>query len=1090
MNAISPIRRGQPFLIGFIILLLAHNISNAQYVTLKSKEISLSEALQEIQRQSGCSIAFVTEKINGAPHLSLNLQHASVEKALNTCFAGLKLKYIKYEDGYSVYRPREKNKCIFLPITGWVFNKKNQPVQGALVTTIDISTQTDSKGFFSIQNCSYTAYIHITSIEDNSMEYFAADCRHADTIRLTKNIESSGDLVVVKGVYPSSLRLSTGNVTSIKYEDIRKQPVSDALGALDNRVPGLVIRQRNGVPGSACGFQLRGQSAVANDNSPLLIVDGMPWGNTSISVIGSGSAQGIMGANVLNAIDPEDIASVEVLKDAAVTATYGSSGSHGVILLTLKKGQMGRPKCTFNNYAGFTKVIETDPLMTTSQYLTMRRDALLGDGQPVNKGSVPEAFVWDTSGSSDFKNILTGGKGFVNEHRFRYTWGNANHQFLFSGNYHRESSVFRGHQDTRRMSVSTNYNYISQNTRLRLQLSQLNSWEKTRLPVTDPDVAVRTYPNTPYPALNNGTAFWSVNGLSFLNLEAMLHHHYESTTGNYFTHANLSYKIISGLYVKTYIGYRSVLSEEQSRLPIFAQDPALNPTGHTYYIRNNANILSLQMGPEYQLYSSIGKFNASLYAEWLQKSKRFSSIGIDGFQNDQDLHLGAGVIAAQVSADKATSRYMALSGHLRYELAERYILTLSGGKDGSGKSGSGSGFVNFGAAGAAWIFSKEEWVQYWLPWLSFGKLRCSYGISGNDQIEDYRNISLYNAPSAARDYHGLQPYIPVSFYNSRLSYEINRKAELGLELGFLRDNICITAAAYRHWTSNQLEYQPLSLQTTLPGMLIGQPIVVLNKGLEFTLKTINLRSLAFRWTSNLTLTIPENKLLRFPRLTGAVYSHNYMEGKSLSEQAGLGYKGVDPVTGLFTFLDLDGNKVLDQRDYIPGGNLELRYYWGLDNSFNYKGWELSFFLAFRKQNGINPYVELYSRNLPGIVGTDGQGNYPTPFLQQHWRRPGDKATFQKLTADPGSEAAQRAMSYISSNALAIDASFLRLKNVELSYTLISPILKKYNITNFTTFLRAQNPLTFTHYPVADPETQDIAALSPLKTFVAGFQIIF
>ena len=298
-----------------------------------------------------------------------------------------------------------------------------------------------------------------------------------------------------------------------------------------------------------------------------------------------------------------------------------------------------------------------------------------------------------------------------------------------------------------------------------------------------------------------------------------------------------------------------------------------------------------------------------------------------------------------------------------------------------------------------------------------------------------------------------------------------------MDLGFLQNRILFSVAAYRDWTANQLVQSALPAQAGQPSVFVNMPADIRNTGVEMTLRTVNLSRGKWSWVSTITMSVPRNRLVSFPGLATTKEASTLVVGKSLTVVKGYQYQGVSADSGLFTFREFSHGGVLNDSDVVAGRNMDLKYYGGLDQVVRYKNWELDVFIEFRRQNGQNPYAILYQQYMPGFAGPYMEDNAPAEFLHR-WRQPGDHTALQQMTESPGTEAYQRMQDYIGSTANSIDASFIRLKNVALSYR-----LKHYRV-----WLKAENLFTYTRYPVSDPETQDPRVLPPVRTVAMGLQV--
>jgi hypothetical protein len=392
---------------------------------------------------------------------------------------------------------------------------------------------------------------------------------------------------------------------------------------------------------------------------------------------------------------------------------------------------------------------------------------------------------------------------------------------------------------------------------------------------------------------------------------------------------------------------------------------------------------------------------------------------------------------------------------------------------------------------------RESWIKKSLPFLSYGKLRGSYGVTGNDMIGDYAYFQLYNStplrfgPAA---YGGGSVLAPDKLENDQFGWETNRKAEVALELGFLKDRILLTTNYYHNRSSNMLVDYPLAATTGFAGIISNLPALIQNSGWEFELNTVNLKSKSFTWTSSFNLTLPTNKLVRFDGRENSSYKDTYAVGHPLSMAKTVFPYEVNPQTGVREFKNAQGQVIspyaLTLKDVANIIDLFKDYYGGLNNSFSYKGFSLDVFLQFSKQKGNYTSSTAFSSNqinMPGWIGNMSLDKYTN-----RWTTPGQTgALFQRLTQDiTGVQPAAVAILPSSLDpAYYVDISYLRLKNVSLSYMLPATFQRKLRLQNARIFIQGQNLLTFTNYPGMDPENQS-RSLPPLKMLTAGFQLTF
>jgi len=1060
---------------------------SAQHLTLKGKGLSFTYVFSEIKRQLHYNFAYTSKNFEDAPNVDVDLKNADIQETMRSIFAGLQLGYSIENGTISIYRKVSAETSIFLPLQGEVVGTDEQPLAGASIQ-IDTATvaTTNAAGIFRVRarsrmttlKISYTGYSERILILSNSG-------LHVITMQASSN---TLEKFVVQAYGKIPQKFSMGSGTEVNVTESGPQPSGTIPGVLAGRIPGLEIKQYNGVPGSAYGFLVRGLHSIAQGTEPLIIVDGMPiaGNNGSLSTVGSGSAQGPMGAASLNSIPLSSVAGIEVLRGAAATAIYGSRGANGVILITLKQGLAGHAKWCFDVSGGGSHAVKTSPVLNTLQYRGLRDEAIKNDGVSVDSTTAPELFLWDSTRYTDYKKMVMGHTGFIKDVRAELSGGDTNTTFLVSGNYHREAAAFGRGTGQDWKSLYGHLKHQSLGRKLHVDLSTMYSWVNTQLPVQDLTVFEYSPPNTPASRNAAGELQWAYNGLGYTNVDALYLNRYEASMTNLFGRLQLSYEVLPGLNLKANVGYNRVGSDENSRLPLAGQDPAIQPVGHKYYTGNSWHSELAEGYAEYLLKKKDHRLEALFGLNWQQQRSTHSDILQDGYTSDMQLSTGNGPITTTTDENAIAYRYEAAFGRLIYGWRDRYLLNVSGRRDGSSRFGPGKQFGNFWEVGAGWIFTDESFMRKF-GWLSFGKIRASIGTTGNDQIGDNQFAQVYTNTNSTRGYQGRQGVIPQTFANDQLAWEVNNSSEIELNLNFLKNKVGFTMMAYRDWTNNQLVYTSLPSQVGLPGVFSNFPAEVVNKGLEFSLTSHNLSG-KVRWVSTLVLTLPSNQLKKFPNLANSTYAGRLYEGRSLSEITGYHYTGVDASTGLFGFRDYNKNGAVDPGDRRPGGNPDLRYYGGLDQNVTWRRWQLNILFEYRVGKGVNPLAMLYQlKPPPGQLGPAMLSNGPVEWLD-HWQGPGDRAKLQRLSADPVSPASQQAGYYPYSDAMLTDASFLRLKNFSVRYRLPEKWVSKAGVSNAQLYLQGQNLLTWTKFPVTDPETQDPTVLPPVRTIMLGCHI--
>jgi TonB-linked SusC/RagA family outer membrane protein len=874
----------------------------------------------------------------------------------------------------------------------------------------------------------------------------------------------------------------------------------------------VFIQQTTGVPGGDFNIQIRGRNSLrANGNDPLYIVDGVPFSSEKIS--SSNNTTGILnaspteffintnaggvkgnGANPLTSINPADIESIEVLKDADATAIYGSRGANGVVLITTKKGKAGKTKLDINVYTGVGKV-RTIPLINTQQYLAMRREAfanegLIPSGDPNdNTGSngrayAPDLVLWDTTQYTDWQKVLIGGISKTTSIQTSLSGGNDDTQFLLSAGYFKQTSVFPGDYGFQKLSSHLSLNHRSEDKKFSLNVAISANVDKNDQPQFDlSGPSRRLAPNAPKLYDENGELNWENS--TWTNPLSNLEKKYEGNADNLITNASIGYEILPKFKIQTRFGVSRNQSKELSLLPSTSFDPAQGFTSaRSVVVSSNGNTQSWIIEPQINWEKKIAKGQLIFLIGSTFQEQHYDLISNHYSNFPSNLMLrNVSSASEHIILDYNTSmyKYAAIFGRLNYNWQGRYIINFTGRRDGSSRFGPGKQFSNFMAVGAAWIFSEESFFKNNFNIVSFGKLRASYGRTGSDQIGDYQFLDTY-ASSTTNQYHGASGLDPTRLFNPDFAWEVNKKLEGALELGLIEDRVLLNISYYRNRSSNQLVNYTLPKTTGFSGILSNLGATVQNTGVEIELTTVNIRTNEFNWTTSFNITVPRNKLIEFPNLDSSSYANTYIVGKSIYIRKFYEYTGIDPETGLYTVKDFNSDGVIsapaDNKNAVFIGQ---DFFGGINNSFSHKGWTLDIFLQVVKQTGLSYW---YSSLMPGYINL----NHPAFVLDKTpWRNPGDPAEIQRYATEYNSEAGGYGGTYeqfTHSEAAISDASFIRLKTISLSYQIPAKWLKGINCH---AYVQGQNLFLITNYQGYDPETQT-SQLPPLRTITMGINL--
>jgi TonB-linked SusC/RagA family outer membrane protein len=904
--------------------------------------------------------------------------------------------------------------------------------------------------------------------------------RSVINVVMQENATALQEVKINAGYYSVKNSQSTGSISKITSKDIEKQPVTNVLAAMQGRMAGVNITQNTGVAGGGFDIQIRGQNSLRSDgNRPLYIINGISY---SSEAVGSDLTGIILPGptSPLNSINPGDIESIEVLKDADATAIYGSRGANGVVLITTKKGKEGKTKFTANLSGGLGKVTRFMDLMHTEQYLQMRKEAFTNDGIPYGPTDYDVNGTWDQNRYTDWQKVLIGGTSEINDIQTSISGGSSQTQFLINGNFHKETTVFPGDYDYRKGNLHANLNHESENKKFRINFSMGYTVQENNQPGIDiTQQSILLPPNAPalYDAQNNlnwENSTWN-NPLS--NLEGK----YTATTNDFLANSLLSYNILPNLIAKASFGLTDTRFDDSRTQPSTMYDPAygLGSEFSSIYVNTTTRkswIIEPQLSWSKKF--SQGKTEVLIGSTFQQQTTNQLVQEANGFSSNSLIYnLASAFHVFDVLHNESVYKYQAFFGRVNFSWKERYILNATGRRDGSSRFGPDKQFASFGAIGCAWLFSNETFIKENLDFLSFGKLRASYGTSGNDQIGDYQFLDTYG--SSGNNYGGVNGMEPTRLFNPNFGWETNKKLEVALETGFYKDRLFVTAGWYSNRSSNQLVGIPLPATTGFNSIQANLDATVQNRGVEFTLRTVNFQKESFNWTSSFNLTIPQNKLLSFPDLEGSTYQNQYVIGQPLNIKKVYHYTGIDPTTGIYQFEDFNSDGLITAtEDKQAIRDLNPKYFGGFQNTVTYQNWQLDFLFQFVNQ--LN-YSGSYGTGIPGTMT-----NQPLTVID-HWQNPGDNASHQLYTTGVNGKVVDAFYKYYASDAMITDASYVRLKILSITYTIPEQWLKGIKCR---LVFQGQNLFTITSYQGADPESRFRTSLPPLKVFTTGLQLTF
>lgn len=1118
------------FLIASIVHVSA--ASMAQQVTLKKDNLSYKQLFKEIRKQTGYSILWEADKFNANEKISVNFFNASLKKVFDDILNDKGFPYLIEETTIIIQNPsqeKSKNSSIeknlaIVDVSGKVVDENGAPLGGA-----NVVVKTSKKGINAKTDGTFT----IIGIEEGTtlvvsfLGYEPKEIRAAKELGIVRLAPATNklDQVQIQAYTRTSRRLSTANISSVGKDEIEKQPINNPILALQGRVTGVEISQVNGAAGSTVKVKIQGTNSLRGGTDPFYVVDGVPfnsallrtgqntavWGEpdgaiTSFSRVENLSTPGA--GSPLAYLNPNDIESIEVLKDADATAIYGSRAANGAIIITTKRGGMGPLSVSLNLRSGSNKIVRRVELANTDQLLAAKWEGIRnGNINTATTNSFRTAYAingtWDPNANTDWQEEFLGKSVYNGNAQLDVSGGTSTTNYRIGLGYNRQTAIFSQGNANRSVSLSTAFNTASLNQRLKLQLSVNYLTNRNRLPaISINELLLRRDPNAPALLNSDGSINWGpvgptgVSSNKINNPIALLANHFGVDVTNLSGNIGLSYNVLDGLDIKVSGGYNMMRSDllTTSTLAQFAPEDRANNRRSGLFGLNSGNSFSVEPQIGYRKQFGIHKLNLLIGGSLQQSLSNGKELQISGQPSDNLIVNASAGIPGFITQIANEYKYNAIFARSEYNYADKYLLNLTVRNDASSRFGPDNSTHAFWSIGTGWIFSEETWFKEHVGFLSFGKFKGSYGTTGSDQIGDYTFMDLFDISREVEvPYHNIGSLTILGLTNNKLQWELTKKINLGIELGLLKDRLNISLNYAINKSSNLLQQTVLPSIVGFNNVYINFPGVVQNVSKELTLSSTNVKTRNFLWNSSINFTFPKNKLLSFPAyddLLSPVTSALEV-GQPLNSFYTLKFSGVDPLTGRFVSEDANGNPTVNTNnggDFRVGldkkvlQNLYPTLMGGMQQSFSYGNFNASFSFSFKKQL-IARYLGVSVNNYPGTLSNNN--NITTAFLElKRWQNPGDIATMAKIVnglIPPGN--------YLNSDANYVDGSYIRLQNVALSWQLPESWASKIRMKSCSISLQAQNLATITGYSGLDPESGP-TALPPVRTIVAGLQARF
>ena len=1066
--------------------------------------VTLKEALNYVSAQCGYDFVYEDADFANTQRISKNFKQCSIDSILKGCLEGTSLTYII--DKNNVYiKASAKTQNISVPtnskqqttgnvVSGIVKDENGEPLPGANIIVKGepgngTNTDVDGKFCLKINNINKDNALIISFIGMKEQEVPIGNRQVVEvTLKEDRNVLEQIVVVGYGAVKKKDIAGSVQNVTSSQIEETN---IPNFERAIQGRMSGVQITSTSGIPGSSFNIQIRGRGSINAGTEPLYIVDGVQMTN------GARSTGVLTNADAMSSINPADIESITVLKDGASASIYGAQAANGVIIITTKRGSAGKTKVSFSATAGVQQLVRKVDVMDGKQWaeyaLTEYKnyDAVYGTTLYEQRRAMFEGFGWGADGYSNapttdwYKEIFH--KAVVQNYEIGIQGGNEKTRFYISGNYNDTDGIIKhtGYsRATGRVNLTHEFNkWLTINTNNTFGRNKYN--QASTVASSNPSrTAMLLLPGVS-PRDENGE--W-VRDLSYgyytHNVPQMLELNEYTGTNWSLTSANdLTFKIIDGLTFKssynfdyswmkehqysdprTRLGYKSggVVSAYATDINKFQTEQVV-----TYNKEFKENTLNV-----------VGGFS---YIDHKYHSISASAIGVA----HPDLSLLSSASTPQTTGESFSEWKMAgFFTRVSFTLKDKYIFSATARYDGSSKFGEENKWGFFPSLSFAWRMKNENFLKN-VNWLSDLKLRASYGITGNSDIGSYVSGRLYSGGHA---YNGISGILASSIGNPKLSWEKKHSKNIGITAGFFDGRITIDIDAYRDDTKDLLYYRTIP-QTTGFTSIPSNMGSVRNQGVDIQLNTVNIDRGNFRWNTEFNISFYKNEVTKLQ--DGLNQIGNYKVGKPVSSEFIYKWAGINTSDGRPMYYDKNGyityNPTLEDRYWSKPKDPTL--YGGLQNTFSWKNLSLSFFLYF--QSGAVKYWS----DKTILIGQAADNNLLTEIYKSYWKKPVDKTWVPLPMYDgvyPGNPRKYDNNSDPGMSLIYEKTDFIKLKNINLSYSLPKKWLNRIRIEGASVFFNAYNVFTATSYGGYDPEStgNDRGLYPQSKSYSIGVKLNF
>jgi TonB-linked SusC/RagA family outer membrane protein len=1065
--------------------------SQTTKLSLDLKNTSVKEVLGNIENQSEFFFLYSEKIINVNREINIEVRGSSIEKILDKIFAGTNINYT-VKGRQIVLTTPEANPFDTTSsshqqksITGKVTDISGTPLPGVSVVIKGTTsgTITDAEGNYTMSNTPTNAIIQFSFVGMKVQEVKIAG---KTTLNIKLEEETIGlDEVVAVGYGTVKKQDLTGSVSKIKSEALEGRAITSLAEAFAGQLAGIKAQQTSGKPGAELNIKIRGTSTINASNAPLYVIDGIPGD--------------------MKDLNPNDVASIEILKDASSSAIYGARGAAGVVLVTTKNGKKGLPTFNFDAYYGLQKVDKVLDVMNRDEYIAFniwgRNEAYLRTGGKLTDpqsmrptaNQIPDSWSNpETLPDVDWQDAIYR-IAPIQSYQLSASGGGDMGTFLISGSYLDQKGIMEetGYKRaTFRLNTTLN---IGQHLKLGMNIAP--SFSKENNPDDDgygsaPHFAANMPAIVP---LNSNTQDWgyTAGSFSFVNpLERLKETHQETLNNKVLTNVWGELSLSKSLSFKSQYGYNF----REARSSYFKPANVNSGSASSGYASvSDWYSWSLQNTMTYSpKISSLFDMNL-LLGQSVEGAKYYYNYGAaSGYPNDLIYTLNVASTPSSAKTTESENRMASFFSRLNFNVRDRYLLTVNIRRDGSSKFGNDTKWGWFPSASLGWKINKEEFLNS-ADWLDLLKLRLSLGKAGNNSIGDYESISLLGIANYTLNNAIVSGLAPSSIGNPDLGWETQVSKGVGLDIGVFRNRIQANLDYYNNTTKDMLLNVSVPYISGYTSMRknIGE---VQNKGWEFELTTHNIEG-RFSWTSSFNISKNINEVKKLGPDNAPIISDVYGYTAYITKVGeAIGSYYMYKTDGLLLDKDFDSNgnatvaiaagqekgnvKIVDlnkdgkinANDLTVVGNNQPKFVWGFTNRFSYKNFDLNILLQ-GTQGGEVFFVGSRHMDCGQIQGMNQLKRWVHSYKPD--RSTGENPFPQNSKVDLSWDG--KTMNRFGNNpwfndTWIYDGSFVRVKNITLGYNFTKELCRRIGIQGARVYMMGDNVFTWNHYPGATPET--------------------